>query len=297
MTSMIDDLLNPASLPDTTENVSLVQTHISVVFVADEFVYKMKKPVNFGFLDFSTLKKRHYYCHQEIKLNQRLSEGIYIDVLPIIFDNKSYKIGKGRGEVVEYAVKMKRIPGELLMKSAFGKGELRVEHLENIAHVLAGFHLNAHHSPEIKKFGEPEKFRINTDENFEQTEKYINTTIEREDFDSIYLWTDNFYKKDKDLFQDRIATGKIRDCHGDLHMEHVCLKDPICIIDCIEFNDRFRFTDTIADIAFLLMDLEYSGGGSFPVNYGIFIQNLRAIRIWIPCSHSIRFIVPMCGEK
>ncbi|MBW1768350.1 MAG: gluconokinase [Deltaproteobacteria bacterium] len=263
MASMIDDLLNPASLPDTTENVSLVQTHISVVFVADEFVYKVKKPVNFGFLDFSTLKKREYYCHQEIRLNQRLSEGIYIDVLPIIFDNKSYKMGKGKGEIVEYAVKMKRIPGELLMKSAFGKSELRIEHLENIAHVLAGFHLNANHSLEIEKFGEPEKFRINTDENFEQTKKYINTTIEREDFDSIYLWTDNFYKKNKGLFQDRIATGKIRDCHGDLHMEHVCLKDPICIIDCIEFNDRFRYTDTIADIAFLLMDLEYSGGGEF----------------------------------
>ncbi len=263
MASMIDDLLNPSSLPDKTEKVSLVQTHISVVFVADEFVYKVKKEVNFGFLDFSTLEKRNYYCHQEIKLNQRLSEGIYIGVLPIIFDNKSYKMGKGRGEIAEYAVKMKRIPDEILMKSIFSKGELRVEHLKGIAQLLARFHQNAHHSSEIEKFGEPYTFKINTDENFEQTKKYINTTIEREDFDTIALWTDNFYTENRALFQDRITSGKIRDCHGDLHMEHVCLKDPICIIDCIEFNERFRYTDTIADIAFLLMDLEYWGEKHF----------------------------------
>ena len=263
MTSMIDDLLDPASLPDKTESVSLVQTHISVVFVADEFVYKVKKGVNFGFLDFSTLEKRKYYCHQEIELNQRLSEGIYIGVLPIIYDKKSYRMGKGRGEIAEYAVKMKRIPDEILMRSMFNKGELRVEDLKGIARLLARFHQNADHSPEIEKFGEPYSFKINTDENFEQTRKYINTTIDKEDFDIISQWTDNFYTKNQDLFQDRIASGKIRDCHGDLHMEHVCLTDPICIIDCIEFNERFRYTDTIADIAFLLMDLEYWGGRNF----------------------------------
>ena len=95
--SMIDDLLNPASLPDRTESVSLVQTHISLVFVADEFVYKVKKAVDFGFLDFTTLEKRKHYCHQEIRLNQRLAKDIYIGVLPITFDGKRHRIGEGQG--------------------------------------------------------------------------------------------------------------------------------------------------------------------------------------------------------
>ena len=260
MNSIIEDLLDPAALPDVTENVSLVQTHISIVLVADDFVYKIKKPVDFGFLDFSTLKKRRYYCHQEINLNRRLSKGLYIDVLPVIFDGRHHKIGEGRGEVVEYAVKMKRIPDRTLMKSLFERGELRSKHLKKIAQVLAGFHLSAQRSNEIEKFGSPEMFRINTDENFEQTKRYIGTTIGHNDFNTINQWTDGFYSENRTLFQDRIRSHKIRDCHGDLHMEHVCLADPIAIFDCIEFNDRFRYTDTLADIAFLLMDLEYKGG-------------------------------------
>ncbi|UCF57142.1 MAG: phosphotransferase, partial [Deltaproteobacteria bacterium] len=173
------------------------------------------------------------------------------------------RIGEGQGEVVEYTVKMKKIQEEVLMKSLFSRGELREEHLREIAHVLAKFHLSAERSPEIDKFGEPEMFKINTDENFEQTEKYINTTIEWGDFHTLRKWTDDFYKEKEGLFQGRIRAGKIRDCHGDLHMEHVCLTEKLSIIDCIEFNDRLRYSDTLADIAFLLMDLEYQGGKSF----------------------------------
>jgi len=260
---MIQDLLDPSSLPDKTKGVALVQTHISLVFVADEFVYKVKKPVNFGFLDFTTLEKRKYYCHQEIRLNQRLTEALYLEVLPIRYSGKKYRMGKGQGDIVEYAVKMKRIPEELLMKSLFTRGELREVHLREIAHVLAQFHLNARRSPKIDKFGEPQVFRINTDENFEQTEKYTGITIEKEDFQTIREWTDDFYNKKEDLFRERIKAGKIRDGHGDLHMEHVCLLEKIAIIDCIEFNDRFRYGDTLVDIAFLLMDLEYHGGREF----------------------------------
>lgn len=261
--SIIQDLMNPAALPDETEHVALVQTHISIVFVADDYVYKVKKPVNFGFLDFSTLEKRRYYCNQEIILNRRLSKDLYLDVLPIIFDGQSHRMGRYRGEVVDYAVKMKRIPDEMLMKSIFDRGALTVAHLQEIAKVLAEFHLNAQRSREIDAFGEPEKFKINTDENFDQTEKYIGSTISQKDFDHLHRWTNNYFVDNRALFHDRIAAGKIRDCHGDLHMEHVCLQDPVSIIDCIEFNDRMRYSDTIADIAFLLMDLEYRGGKDF----------------------------------
>lgn len=260
---MIKDLLDPASLPDKTAGVSLIQTHISMVFVADQFVYKVKKPVDFGFLDFTTLEKRKHYCEQELRLNQRLAQDIYVGVMPITYDGKRYRIGQGEGEIVEYTVKMRKIPENLLMKSLFKRGELREGHLEEIAHVLATFHQHAERSPEIDKFGEPDVFRINTDENFEQTEKYMDRTIASEDFHALRQWTDDFYRQKEDLFQRRVGAGKIRDGHGDLHMEHVCFTEKLSIIDCIEFNDRFRYGDTLVDIAFLLMDLEYHGGKDF----------------------------------
>ncbi len=263
MEDLINDLLNPVSLPDMTKNVTVVHTHISAVFVADEFVYKIKKPVDFGFLNFSTLEKRQYYCNQEVELNRRLSKGIYLDVLPVMFDGKAYTLKKTSGRIVDYSVKMRRIPDDKLMKTVFYKNELTNNHLEKIADVLAEFHLNTAGSVEIDEFGKSENFKVNTDENFEQVEKYIGLSIRKDEFDSIKRWTENFYNNNKTLFNNRIESGRIRDCHGDLHMEHICFTENISIIDCIEFNDRFRYSDSVADIAFLLMDLEYHGGEKF----------------------------------
>lgn len=262
MPSILEDLQNPSFLPDETTSVALVQTHISLVFIGDEFVYKIKKPVDFGFLDFSTLEKRHQFCLQEVKLNRRLCRGIYLNVLPVTFDGKHHKIGKGHGQIVDYAVRMKRIPEQMLMRSLFQSGLLNEEHLDKLADILARFHQDAERSPEIDAFGVPRRVKINTDENFEQTKKYVGKTIEHEDFKALFNWTEAFFRQNEKVFHQRISMGKIRDCHGDLHMEHICLSEPICIFDCIEFTDRFRYTDTICDIAFLLMDMEYHGGKS-----------------------------------
>jgi aminoglycoside phosphotransferase family enzyme len=187
-------------------------------------------------------------------------------------------MGEGRGEVVEYAVKMKRVPDEMLMKSMFKEGTLRRDQLKEIARVLARFHLNAEHSAEIDKFGEPDAFKINTDENFEQTRAYIERTIGKEDFGALSQWTDSFFVENGKLFHERVAAGRIRDCHGDLHMEHIFLNETVSCFDCIEFNDRFRYTDTIADIAFLLMDLEYWGGKDFSDQLWDFYAELTAER-------------------
>ena len=260
---MINDLRDPAALPDPTKGVSVVQTHISIVFIADEFVYKVKKPVNFGFLDFSTLEKREFFCRQEVELNRRLSRGIYLDVLSVKRAGTNYTLKPVPGDAVEYAVKMKRIPDSSLMKTVFEKGRITRRHLEEIASVLATFHGKALRNEEIDKFGLPEQFKVNTDENFDQVEKYIGKTISRDDFDEIFRWTEAFYKANDALFLERVRKGRIRDCHGDLHMEHICLMEGLPIIDCIEFNERFRYGDTIADTAFLLMDLEYHGGHDF----------------------------------
>lgn len=263
MSSMVDDLSNPASLPDETEKVSVIQTHISVVFLADDYVYKVKKPVNFGFLDFSTLQKRHYYCQQEIVLNRRLAKDVYVDILPILYDGRVHRISKGKGRVIEYAVKMKRLPEEMLMKSLFLQGALNSEHLRKVAKKLGKFHLSSDSSSHIDNFGESEIIAISTDENFAQTEKYIGITIEEDEFQALKKWTADFYGRFRNLFKERIEAKRIRDCHGDLHMEHICFTEDLPIFDCIEFNERFRYTDMLADIAFLLMDLEFHGGHAF----------------------------------
>ena len=260
MSNLIQDLANPENLPDRTKDVRIIQTHISIVFVGDTFVYKVKKPVNFGFLDFSTLQKRQHYCHKEVELNRRLAKSLYLGVLPVHFDGGRHVLGSGKGDVVEYAVKMKRIPEDRLMDHVFDRGELDEQSLMNVAAVLARFHATAETSPGIAEYGRAERFKINTDENFEQVAKYQDITVEKEAFRAIEEWTNQFYKSFRELFSRRISQGRVRDCHGDLHMEHICLTPDLPIFDCIEFNERFRYSDTIADMAFLLMDLEFHGG-------------------------------------
>jgi aminoglycoside phosphotransferase family enzyme len=260
MSDLIRDLANPENLPDRTENVTVIQTHISIVFVGDAFVYKVKKPVNFGFLDFSTLKKRQHFCHKEVVLNRRLAKNLYLGVLPVHFDGRRHVLGSGKGDIVEYAVKMKRIPEDRLMDHVFDRGKLDGQSLMNVAAVLARFHASAETSPRIAEYGRAERFKINTDENFEQVDKYQGITVEKEAFRAIRKWTDLFYTSFHELFSRRISQGRVRDCHGDLHMEHICLTPDLPIFDCIEFNERFRYSDTVADMAFLLMDLEFHGG-------------------------------------
>ena len=256
---MIDDLMDPSAYPEDIGKIKLAQTHISTVFIGDEFVYKIKKPVNFGFLDFSTLEKRNYYCKNEVELNSRFSDDIYLGVYPVTFDGEKYAID-GAGDVVDYAVKMRRLSDDDLLKTRFKKGIVTSEDIDRIGTAIAGFHKKFARSKEIDEFGKLETVKFNTDENFEQTSEFVGNSISKEQYDDLKNWTDEFYKEHKNLFEQRIKSGKIRDCHGDLHMEHICLTDPIIIFDCIEFNERFRYSDILSDIAFLLMDLEFNGG-------------------------------------
>ena len=256
---LIEDLMQPSAYPETPKKVTLAQTHISTVFIGNEFVYKIKKPVNFEFLDFSTLEKRKFFCNKEVELNNRFSQDVYLGVYPVTFDGSKHAIN-GKGKIVDFAVKMRRLSDEDLLKSRFHKGTVTTYDLERIADAIAAFHKESHRSKEIDKFGSVDVVKFNTDENFQQTEEFVGESITKEQYNNLKNWTENFYKENMELFAQRIKNGKIRDCHGDLHMEHVCLTDPIIIFDCIEFNDRFRYSDTISDIAFLLMDLEFNDG-------------------------------------
>ncbi|MDI6707756.1 MAG: hypothetical protein QME47_01515 [Candidatus Thermoplasmatota archaeon] len=253
----VRELLTPKAYPEHTNKVELLQTHISWVFITDNFVYKVKKPVNFGFLDFSTPAKRKYYCEQEVLLNKRLASEVYVDVIPVVKKHGALVFG-GSGEIIDYAVKMKKLPMHKLMSNLLKEGKLTEQMIKRVAKKIAEFHANAESSAKIAEFGDLEIIKTNTDENFNQTKKYIGITITEEQYKLIKKYTDSFYSS-PDLIKRRVAEGRIKDCHGDLHMEHVCITDKIVIFDCIEFNDRFRYSDTAADIAFLAMDLDYNG--------------------------------------
>lgn len=233
----------------------VVQTHTSWVLILSDVVYKIKKPVNFGFLDYSTLEKRKEMCYKEVELNRRLCQWIYLGVVPISEENGEWIVEEDT-EVVEYAVKMRKIPEGRVLFNRLGKSTK--EDLIKVARRVADFHQKA---KRVDEFGKIEIMKFNTDENFSQTEKYIGITINEGDYEFIKNRTNRFYEVYKDLFEKRINEGKIRDGHGDIRTEHVAfLEDGICIFDCIEFNDRFRYSDVLNDMCFLSMELEYFGG-------------------------------------
>jgi len=249
-------LLNPKIYPDLPEKVELIETHISLVFLTPAYVYKVKKPVNFGFLDFTSLDKRKYFCQQEVKLNRRLSPNLYLGVVEITSDGERISFA-GKGEVEEVAVKMKRIPEELLLDKLLERGQVDREMMRTLSERLARFYASAETNDHIKSFGKPERIKQDADENFEQTEKYVGAVLSRPVYDEIQKRTNEFFKNREPLFHRRIDSGRIRDCHGDLRLEHIFWGKEIAIFDCIEFNERFRYTDVAADIAFLAMDLDY----------------------------------------
>jgi aminoglycoside phosphotransferase family enzyme len=252
---VVEALLKTDSYPEETNKIELIQTHISFVFVTDNFVYKVKKAVNFGFLDFSTLENRHLYCQKELEINKRLCPQIYLEVVPL---NQKIKIKiKGEGEIIEYALKMKRLPQERIMTLLLKEGKVYKETIDEIAKVISQFHLNAETNLEISQFGTINIIKTNWDENFSQTTKYIDQTIPRITFQFIQTGINTFIKTNQALFEDRIANNRIRDCHGDLHSGNIFITDQICIFDAIEFNDRFRYSDIAADVAFLAMDLDF----------------------------------------
>jgi len=251
-------LMDPALYPDRPEHVGFTETHISMLFFTGTHVYKIKKPVNFGFLDFTSLAKRRYFCEMELSLNRRLSQGIYLDVVEIrLKDEKVTLIGDGR--TIEYAVKMKQISEDLLMDRLLARGLIRSEMIANVAEMLADFYAEAETNERIRSFARPDRVRQDTDENFEQTKKYIGTTISEGQFQSIRRSTDTFLEQKRDVFFQRMEGGWIRDCHGDLRLEHIFVGEKMAILDCIEFNERLRYTDVAADIGFLAMDFDYRG--------------------------------------
>ncbi len=257
--SLWEFLENRKVYPHQPESVKHIQTHISHVFMAPPFVYKIKKAVDFGFLDYSTLDKRKHFCEREVELNRRLCSDIYLGVIPIFKKEGTFSFNsENPGEIVEYAVKMKMLDKKYFLYSYIENDTLTNHHLDRVAEKLSVFYLDQEPGNEVLKYGEIEQIRFNTEENFQQTESFIGKTIEDEEYQSIKFFTDQYLERNQSLFNRRITQRRIVDGHGDLHLEHIHIgPESICIYDCIEFNERFRCGDIAADLAYLAMDLDF----------------------------------------
>ncbi len=249
-------LIDPAAYPTPPDRVEVRQTHISVVFLAGDVVYKVKKPVRLGFLDFSTLENRRHFCDEEVRLNRRLAPHVYLGVVPVARDGGRLRVG-GSGEVVEWAVKMVRLAAGTSLLDRVGRGE--AVDIGRLARFLADFHRTAEVGPAVAAGGRFAVVAGNARENFTQAEAHVGATLSRAVFARLRVLTDLHLDRLRPVIEARAARGVPRDTHGDLHLDHVYFRpdgEPFAI-DCIEFNERFRFADPAADLAFLLMDLRF----------------------------------------
>lgn len=248
-------LLEQGTAP-RSEQPHLIQTHISWVVLAGPYAYKLKKPLALGFLDYSTPEKRLEACHREVALNRRLCPWVYLGVMPIADTSVE---PDGSRTVLDYAVRMRRLPDDRMLDVLLDRDEATITMVAALAERLADFHAHAATGPGVDEHGSPKAVWANAAESFRQTRPFIGRTLDAPTWAFIHWSSSRFLDENRALFERRVAEGRIRDGHGDLHAANVCMTEPIAIFDCIEFNDRFRCGDVAAEVAFLAMDLEYRG--------------------------------------
>jgi aminoglycoside phosphotransferase family enzyme len=264
LTRLIESLSDAAAYPCAAGSVEVRHTHISVVFLAGAFAYKVKKPVDLGFLDFSTLARRRHFCEEEVRLNRRLAPGVYLGVVPVSRAGPGVKV-EAPGEPVEWAVKMKRLPEEATLRERLRRGLVGAGVLESLAGRIAASHAEADAGPLVSEFGRFEVVARNARENLDHVAPRVGAALSRSDLDRLRQQTEDALARLRPLIDSRARRGVPRDTHGDLRLEHVYLfpESPppadLVIIDCIEFNERFRFADPVSDMAFLVMDLMSDG--------------------------------------
>ncbi len=252
-------LEHPATYPYAPDSITVVQTHISYVALAPPYVYKIKKPVDLGFLDFTTLERRRHYCEEEIRLNSRLCGRIYEGVVPISMTDDGLRLDDD-SNVVEVAVKMQMLPHEHFLDARLDRGVLTEDDLDAVVDTLAPFYRERTSTPEIAANGRIDRIWANIRENFEQATSHRDALITHPAYEALQYAAERFMDQHAALFHQRRANGAIVDAHGDLRLEHVHRsKHGICIYDCIEFTERFRHIDIANDVAFLAMELDVFG--------------------------------------
>ena len=265
--ALVQQMLKPEFYPhETADSIGFMQTHVSYVMLTGDVVYKLKKPVNFGFLDYSTLEKRKHFCEEELKLNERGAGSLYLGMVPLTQSGDGFAL-EGDGETVEYAVKMRQFPQSALLSDQFEEGLIDEEKVRALATTVAQFHSKTETSDHIRSYGTTEAIREAFDENYEQTAGFVSDDgadiakpQTQQQFDETKAATDEFFATQQVLLKKRLDQDKVRACHGDLHLGNICeWEDQLYLFDCIEFNEPFRFVDTMFDIAYIVMDLEVAG--------------------------------------
>jgi len=269
--SLIQGLREPEAFPKvqgasekSVEKVEVLQTHISLLFFVGERVYKVKKPVNLGFLDYSTLEARKFFCEEELRLGQELAPSVYLGVLEIRRKGRKLRVGGSCGELVDYCVAMQRLPAERMMDKLVREGELGPAQLSALVDRLVRFHQEAATGKGVDAYGEPSQVLSNCEENFVQCRALLQDDPEKKRhlraLDVLHTWTRERFTSLKSLFEERVRKGRIREGHGDLHAGNICfLEEGVVIYDRIEFSPRFRCLDVASELAFLGMDLDHLG--------------------------------------
>jgi len=254
--TLIQALQDPALYDHPVNEFQVIETHISQVILTGDYAYKIKKPMDFGFLDFSTLERRKHFCEEELRLNRRLAPNLYLEVLPITGTPDQPSLG-GSGEPFEYAIRMRQFNQDELFDKRQERGELPPDLLTSLARQVAQFHDSLPSIPDDKPLGTPESVYAAMQENFDQIRPLLDDPALLKQLDNLEEWTRTTFERQRELIASRRAKGLVRECHGDLHLANITVfEDQVTVFDCIEFNEPFRWIDVINDLAFLLMDLE-----------------------------------------
>jgi aminoglycoside phosphotransferase family enzyme/predicted kinase len=253
---LIRALQNPAAFGPDIGHVRLLETHISYVLLTGPYAYKIKKAVNLGFLDFTTLAARRHDCHEELRLNRRLAPAIYQDVVAVTGSVDNPEIA-GAGPALEYAVKMREFSQDALLSQLLARGGLTTDHIDALASRIAAFHQSAAVAGPDAPFGRPDDIRRFALENFSEIRSSVKDESNRVSLEGLRQWTEQEYAAQARMMEGRRREGFVRECHGDLHAGNIALVDgEIIIFDCLEFNDDMRWMDTMSEIAFVVMDLQ-----------------------------------------
>jgi aminoglycoside phosphotransferase family enzyme/predicted kinase len=256
---LIAGLRRPGCYPHAAAEVQMLETHISWVLLAGDYAYKIKKPVNLGFLDFSTLELRHSCCLEELRLNRRFAPQLYLDCVAITGDTGHPAVG-GDGPVREYAVRMRRFPQEALASRLLAANALLPRHFEAFASMLADFHRQAARSEAGSTWGAPAALLAAALQNLDVLKDALTAAADAAAIAALRTWTLREHKALRELMLQRQASGAVRECHGDLHLDNIVLLDDTLLpFDCIEFSAELRWNDVLSEVAFLAMDLLYRG--------------------------------------
>jgi len=259
---MVRGLMKPKAYPHRCSEIKLVETHISWVFLTGDFAYKLKKPLDLGFLNFSELKQREFYCHEELRLNSRTAPEIYLEVVPVCGSPKEPRV-HGEGEAFEYAVRMKQFCETGLLDRQLREGTLGAPRVISLAEKVADLHAKIAVSTEEDPYGTPDSVRRWALENFQQLEAKLQHPDRLERLAGLKRWTQNWLEEQTELLAARKQGGFVRECHGDLHLGNVTeVEGEVLLFDGIEFNDEIRWIDVINEMAFLFSDFEHRDAAS-----------------------------------